>query len=145
LGDAGKHVRVVDAKAGEMELGEPEVIVDALFGTGFSGAPRPDARALIERMNESEAPVVSIDVPSGVDASTGEVAGPAVQADETVTFHARKLGVVVAPGRFHVGHLHVVDIGLEATETGARFAMPILLRAVPRRGEQDNKYTAGHV
>jgi hydroxyethylthiazole kinase-like uncharacterized protein yjeF len=145
LGDAGKHVRVVDAKVGEIELGEPEVIVDALFGTGFSGAPRPDARALIERMNESEAPVVSIDVPSGVDASTGEVVDAAVQADETVTFHARKLGVVVAPGRFHAGRVHVADIGLDVTQTDARLTTPALLRAVPRRREGDNKYTAGHV
>ena len=145
LNAAGKQVRIVDAKAGDTELGEPQAIVDALFGTGFRGAPRPDARALIERINGSDAPVLAIDVPSGVDASTGEVAGPAVLAAETVTFHGRKVGVVVAPGRFYVGHLHVVDIGLDATETGARFAMPTLLRVVPRRREHDNKYTAGHV
>jgi NAD(P)H-hydrate epimerase len=145
LSDAGKQVRIVDAKAGDTELGEPQAIVDALFGTGFRGAPRPDARALIEHINASDAPVLAVDVPSGVDASTGEVAGPAVKADETVTFHGRKVGVVVAPGRFYVGHLHVVDIGLDAMETGARFAMPALLSVVPRRREQDNKYTAGHV
>jgi ADP-dependent NAD(P)H-hydrate dehydratase / NAD(P)H-hydrate epimerase len=145
LSDAGKQVRVVDAKAGDTELGEPQAIVDALFGTGFKGAPRADARALIERMNASDAPVLAVDIPSGVDASTGEVAGPAVQAAETVTFHGRKVGVAVAPGRFYVGHLHVVDIGLDVTETGARFAMPALLGVVPRRREGDNKYTAGHV
>jgi hydroxyethylthiazole kinase-like uncharacterized protein yjeF len=145
LTDAGKQVRVVDAKAGDTELGEPHAIVDALFGTGFRGEPRTEARALIERINASDASVLAVDIPSGVDASTGEVAGPAVRADETVTFHGRKVGVVVAPGRFYVGHLHVVDIGLDATETGARFAMPALLRVVPRRREQDNKYTAGHV
>jgi hydroxyethylthiazole kinase-like uncharacterized protein yjeF len=145
LSDAGKQVRIVDAKAGDTELGEPQAIVDALFGTGFRGAPRPDARALIERINASDAPVLAVDVPSGVDASTGEVAGPAVMADETVTFHGRKVGVVLAPGRFHVGHLHVVDIGLDAMETDASFGMPSLLRVVPRRREHDNKYTAGHV
>jgi ADP-dependent NAD(P)H-hydrate dehydratase / NAD(P)H-hydrate epimerase len=145
LNDAGKQVQIVDAKAGDTELGEPQAIVDALFGTGFRGAPRPDARALIERINASDVPVLAVDIPSGVDASTGEVAGPAVQAAETVTFHGRKVGVVVAPGRFYVGHLHVVDIGLDVTETGAGFAMPALLRVVPRRREQDNKYTAGHV
>jgi len=145
LEDAGKQVRIVDAKAGDAELGEPQAIVDALFGTGFSGAPRPDAGALIERINASDAPVLSVDVPSGVDASTGEVPGVAVRADETVTFHGRKLGLVVAPGRFHAGHLHVADIGLEETETGARFALPALLRLVPRRRDGDNKYTAGHV
>jgi NAD(P)H-hydrate epimerase len=142
---AGREVRVVDAASGETELGEPEVIVDALFGTGFSGEARPDAAALIERINDSGAHVVALDLPSGVDASTGEVAGAAVRADATVTFHGRKLGVVVAPGRFHAGVVLVADIGLEQTDTRHRLAGAELLRVVPRRRETDNKYTAGHV
>jgi hydroxyethylthiazole kinase-like uncharacterized protein yjeF len=145
LEHAGREVRVVDAKAGESELGGPDVIVDALFGTGFSGSPRPDAAALIEKINAAGVPILAIDIPSGVDASTGEVAGPAVRARVTVTFHGRKVGLVVAPGRFHVGALHVSDIGLEHVETSTRFATPGLLRTVPRRREGDNKYTAGHV
>src|SRR5438445_5409870 len=145
LQHAGKDVRVVDAKAGESELGDPDVIVDALFGTGFSGTLRPDAAALIERMNGCPAQVFSIDLPSGVDASTGEIAGPAVHADATVTFHGPKLGLVVAPGRFRAGAVHVADIGLTEVETAARLATPEILQSVPRRGEQDNKYTAGHV
>jgi NAD(P)H-hydrate epimerase len=142
---AGRDVRIVDAKAGETELGEPDVIVDALFGTGFTGEPRPDAAALIERMNASSARVLSVDLPSGVDASTGEVAGAAVEADATVTFHGRKVGLVVAPGRFHSGVVHVADIGLDEIDTEARLAGVGILRSVPRRGERDNKYTAGHV
>src|SRR5690348_7398296 len=97
LESAGKEVRVVEAKSGDPELGSPEVIVDALFGTGFSGRPRDDAAALIEQINGRGAQVFAIDLPSGVDASTGEVAGAAVQAHATVTFHAPKVGVVVAP------------------------------------------------
>jgi NAD(P)H-hydrate epimerase len=142
---AGRDVRVVDAKAGETDFRDPEVIVDALFGTGFAGAPRPDAAALIERINASAAAVLAIDLPSGVDASTGEVAGAAVVADATVTFHGRKVGLVVAPGRFHAGEVHVADIGLESAETEARLVGPEVLRHVPRRGPRDNKYTAGHV
>ena len=145
LAEAGMQVRIVDAKAGETELGDPEVIVDALFGTGFSGAPRPEAAALIEKINASGARVLAVDLPSGVDASTGEVAGAAVRADETVTFHARKVGLVVAPGRFKVGALRVADIGLESRDTEAKLATVELLQAVPRRREQDNKYSAGHV
>jgi hydroxyethylthiazole kinase-like uncharacterized protein yjeF len=145
LRGAGKEVTVVDAKAGETELGEPDVIVDALFGTGFSGVPRPDAAALIERINDARARVFSIDLPSGVDASTGEVASVAVQAEATVTFHGRKVGLVVAPGRFHAGTIHVADIGLEHRETENGFVRVELLRRVPRRREGDNKYTAGHV
>jgi hydroxyethylthiazole kinase-like uncharacterized protein yjeF len=142
---AGKDVVVVDAKAGESELGEPDVIVDALFGTGFSGEPRAGASALIERMNASAAPILAVDLPSGVDASSGEIAGAAVAADATVTFHGRKVGVVVAPGRFHAGAVHVADIGLAPLETELVLVGPGLLRSVPRRGERDNKYTAGHV
>ncbi len=142
---AGKEVRIVDASAGENELGDPEVIVDALFGTGFTGEPRTDAAALIERINDSPARVVSVDLPSGVDASTGEIAGVAVQADATVTFHGRKLGLVVAPGRFHAGVVLVASIGLAQADAAAKLVGPEVLRAVPRRGERDNKYTAGHV
>ncbi len=142
---AGRQVRIVDAKAGESDLGEPDAIVDALFGTGFSGAPRPEAAALIERINAAGKPVLAVDLPSGVDASTGEIAGVAVRADETVTYHGRKVGLVVAPGRFHAGDVHVADIGLEAAETEHRLVRVELLGRVPWRGEQDNKYTAGHV
>src|SRR5215471_10038884 len=75
LESAGKKVDVVDAKAGETDLGSPEVVVDALFGTGFSGEPRAEAARLIEAINAADAEVVSVDIPSGVDASTGEVPG----------------------------------------------------------------------
>ena len=127
------------------ELEGYDVIVDALFGTGFSSEPRSDAASLIERMNASDAPVVSIDLPSGVDASTGEVAGVAVRADLTVTFHAPKVGLVVAPGRFHAGRVVVADIGLEDVETEHRRATAGLLRLVPLRRAGDTKYTAGAV
>ena len=142
---AGKDVRVVDAKAGESDLGHSDVIVDALFGTGFAGEPRPDAAALIESINASAARVLAIDLPSGVDSSTGEVAGAAVRADATVTFHGRKVGLVVAPGRFHAGAVHVADIGLDPVDTEHRLVGAGILRSVPRRRDTDNKYTAGHV
>ncbi len=122
-----------------------DVIVDALFGTGFSGEPRPEAAALIERVNAADAPVVSVDLPSGVDASTGELAGAAVNADLTVTFHASKVGLAVAPGRFHAGRVVVADIGLEEMSTEHRRATTALLARVPRRGSRDTKYTAGSV
>lgn len=127
------------------ELAGCDVVVDALFGTGFHGAPRAEAAALIQRINESGAPVVSVDLPSGVNASTGEVEGTAVEATLTVTFHARKVGLVVAPGRFHAGRVVVADIGLEELETTARRATDVLLREVPRRAPHDSKYTAGTV
>ena len=122
-----------------------DVVVDALFGTGFRGEPRPDAAELIARMNDAEAPVVSVDIPSGVDASTGEIAGVAVEADLTVTFHASKVGLAVAPGRFSAGRVVVADIGLEDTSTDIRRATRSLLDLIPRRSAGDTKYKAGAV
>jgi ADP-dependent NAD(P)H-hydrate dehydratase / NAD(P)H-hydrate epimerase len=122
-----------------------EVVVDALFGTGFSGKPRRDAARHIEGLNSLDVPVVAVDVPSGVNASTGEVAGPAVEAELTVTFHGSKVGVVVAPGRFHAGEVEVADIGLKSGETRHNRVSPEILRLVPRRGPTDNKYSAGSV
>ncbi|MFN2627349.1 MAG: NAD(P)H-hydrate dehydratase [Gaiellaceae bacterium] len=142
---AGREVRVVVAASHDTELGEPDVIVDALFGTGFEGEPRPEAAALIESINCARVPIVSIDLPSGVNASTGEIAGAAVRAATTVTFHGPKVGLEVAPGRFHAGTVYVSDIGIEPAETEHRIVSLDVLRLVPRRGPEDNKYTAGHV
>ena len=145
LRSGGRGVRVVEVKSAERELGNPDVIVDALFGTGFSGAPREDSAALIELMNATATPVVSVDIASGVDASTGEIAGPAVNAAVTVTFYGRKVGHVVAPGRFRRGELEVVDIGLTGGETVCQLATPGLLALLPRRKESGNKFMSGSV
>jgi NAD(P)H-hydrate epimerase len=125
--------------------GPADVVVDALFGTGFAGVPRQEAARAIETINAAGAPVVAVDVPSGVDASTGEVAGTAVEADVTITFHGRKVGLAVAPGRFHAGEVEVVDIGLVHDQTLHCRVGPDILGLVPRRGPRDNKYSAGSV
>jgi NAD(P)H-hydrate epimerase len=89
--------------------------------------------------------VLAVDIPSGVNASTGEVAGAAIRADVTVTMHGPKVGLAVAPGRFLAGEVVVADIGLEPTETEHRLVTPEILRDVPHRSPRDNKYSAGHV
>ena len=95
------------------------------------GPRRPSA---IERMNAAGAPVVAVDLPSGVDASTGEIAGAAVLADCTVTFHGAKVGLEVAPGSFHAGEVVVADIGLDRDRHGAPARVTReVLRLVPRR------------
>ncbi len=127
------------------EHGAADLAVDALFGTGFRGKPRPDAEEAIGELNAGSVPVVSVDLPSGVDASTGKVAGAAVEAAVTVTFHAPKVGHAVAPGRFQAGEVVVVDIGLAEGATRLRRATAAVLELVPRRTERDNKYTAGSV
>ena len=113
---------------------EGDVIIDGLFGTGFHGEPRADASEVIAQMNAAEAPVLSIDLPSGVDADTGEVAGAAVWASVTVALHAPKVGNVVAPGSFHGGELVVRDIGLEHATTEHALVTTDILGLVPRKG-----------
>ncbi len=143
----GRDVLVVDAKPEdeEKDLGDPDVLIDALFGTGFEGEPRPGAARLIEQMNDLGAPVLAVDLPSGVDASTGEVAGAAVDADMTVTFHGEKVGHHVTPGAYLAGYLELADIGLEPVETEHGRVTREILELVPRRSPEGNKYTSGHV
>jgi ADP-dependent NAD(P)H-hydrate dehydratase / NAD(P)H-hydrate epimerase len=122
-----------------------DVILDALFGTGFHGEPREDATQKIEAINSAGAPVVAVDLPSGVDAATGEVEGACVDATLTVTMHGKKVGLEVAPGRFHAGKVVVADIGLEPRETEHRRVHAAILGEVPHKRPDQNKYSAGTV
>src|SRR3954468_9063129 len=139
LESAGKTARAAE----DAPVEEADVVIDALFGTGFRGEPRDEAARAIEAMNASGKPVVAVDLPSGVDASTGEVAGACVEAVMTVTMHAPKVGLELAPGRFRAGEVVVVDIGLDPVETEHRLVQPAILAEVPRRSAEQNKYTAG--
>ena len=131
----------------EAELGRADLVVDALLGTGFSGAVREKEARLIEQMNQSAAPVLAVDVPSGVDGATGEVHGAAVRADVTVCAHAAKVGCVVSPGREHAGEVVAVDIGIppEAdVEPSFVWTDADSLRGkIPRTAEPAHKYSAG--
>jgi ADP-dependent NAD(P)H-hydrate dehydratase / NAD(P)H-hydrate epimerase len=129
-------------------LGASGVVVDAIFGTGFSGAPRDPAAAAIEAINAAGAPVVAADIASGVDASTGEVAGAAVEAEVTVSFHAAKLGHRIAPGKGHTGTLRVAPIGIpDGAPAGAPGGLiaPAVLDLPPRRGPDSTKFSSGQV
>jgi len=139
---AGRDVRVVD---GVGDLGEPDVIIDALLGIGLRDAPREDAARMIELMNASGRPVVAVDVPSGVNASTGEVPGAAVRATATVTFGAAKLGLAVAPGRSHAGNVVTAPIGLRVQQHEHALVPASTLLEVPRKSASSTKYTAGSV
>jgi NAD(P)H-hydrate epimerase len=123
-------------------------VVDAIFGTGFSGAPREPAAAAIEAINRCGAPVVACDIASGVDASSGEVEGIAVEADLTISFHAAKVGHRIAPGKWHTGELRVVPIGIPkgAPENPVAGTIePAVLSLPPRRGSQSTKFSSGQV
>jgi hydroxyethylthiazole kinase-like uncharacterized protein yjeF len=144
-GDGKIAARILEERGWEESDRDPELVIDALLGTGIRGAPRDDAAAVIERINAAQVPVLAVDIPSGVDASTGEVEGTAVRADVTVTMHDWKVGLAVGPGRFLAGEVVVADIGLEPRETEHRRVTRDILRLVPRKGEPDNKYSAGSV
>ncbi len=125
-------------------------IVDAILGTGFSGEPREPAKSAIEAINEvgRRATVVACDIPSGVDGASGEVSGAAVCADVTVTFHAAKPGLWIAPGKASSGEVVVVDIGIPAGapgRPGVGLIDPAVLDSVPRRGRESTKFASGAV
>jgi ADP-dependent NAD(P)H-hydrate dehydratase / NAD(P)H-hydrate epimerase len=124
------------------------VIVDALLGTGFEGSPREPVASAIAAINEADAPVVACDVPSGVNANSGEVEGEAVRAAATATFHAPKVGLYVAPGKDFAGEVDTVEIGIPRGAPGAEAAGLISARVIelfPRRERSGSKFTSGVV
>jgi ADP-dependent NAD(P)H-hydrate dehydratase / NAD(P)H-hydrate epimerase len=136
--------------AGELgdALAGSGVVIDAIFGTGFSGAPRAPADAAIEAINACGSPVVAADIASGVDASTGEVEGAAVRADVSVSFHAPKLGHWIAPGKWHAGEVRVAEIGIppgDPVDAPAGLIAPEVLALAPRRGRESTKFSSGQV
>jgi hydroxyethylthiazole kinase-like uncharacterized protein yjeF len=142
---------------GLARLGSPEaadalkgaaLIVDALLGTGFRGAPHDEVAEAIDAIGEAGAPVLAVDVPSGVDASTGEAQGGAVRASLTVTFHAAKPGLWIHPGKEHAGEVEVIDIGIPRgapSDASAGLIEPSVLSLLPRRGASSTKFSSGHV
>jgi hydroxyethylthiazole kinase-like uncharacterized protein yjeF len=124
------------------------VVVDALLGTGFEGAPREPLASAIAAINEQDGPVVACDVPSGVDSTSGEVAGEAVRAAVTATFHGPKIGLYVNPGREHAGTVEVVEIGIPRGAPGAKRAGLIsdrVLDLYPHRARSGSKFVSGVV
>ncbi|MGA2321123.1 MAG: NAD(P)H-hydrate dehydratase [Solirubrobacteraceae bacterium] len=124
------------------------ILVDALLGTGFQGEPHGPVAEAIDLINDAEGSVVSVDVPSGVDASTGVVSGTAVSASLTVTFHAAKPGLWIHPGKGRAGNVEILDIGIprgapEVATIG--LIEPSVLDALPRRAPDSTKFTSGHV
>jgi len=151
-GDARANLERLQGDAPEPFAGErlarSGVILDAMLGTGFAGSAREPVAGAIAAVRAQIAPVVACDVPSGVDASSGEVAGVAVRATVTATFHGPKLGLHVAPGAHHAGVVEAIEIGIARGAPGPRTAGLISLRAlalVPRRPRGGSKFTSGTV
>ena len=146
-GDGRIAAQRLGAKVVEVgaELSRADVVIDAIFGTGFHGEPREEAARSIEAIRTANVPVVAVDVPSGVNASTGEVSGVCVDAATTVTFHGEKVGLAVAPGSLHAGRIELVDIGLESSETRHARVTSEIVRRLPQRRRGGNKYRSGSV
>ncbi len=128
---------------------ESTVIVDAIFGTGLKNEVTGIYRQAIEAVNRSGRPVLSVDIPSGVNGSTGEILGAAVKANFTVTFACAKLGHVLYPGAAYVGSLKVTDIGIPAEiierERGCEFVNAAEARCILRyRDPSTHKGSFGH-
>jgi len=117
-GDAARNLERWPGRIHDLDpslLNDQPVIVDALFGAGLSRPVEGEAKLMIEAMAASDAPICAVDLPSGLNGTTGAVFGVAAQADLTVTFVAKKPGHVLQPGRAFCGELIVADIGTPAS------------------------------
>ena len=132
-------------------LEPPDIIVDALIGTGFSGTVRKPVLSAIRWMNSRTVPVVSVDIPSGVDASTGIVEDAAVEASATVTLGLLKTGLFCNQGQDHAGDVVVADIGIPKAVTSSPKFKTFLVEQqdiqskLPRRPSTAHKYSTGKI
>ena len=120
-----------------------DLIVDALFGTGLGRPLSAVALALVERANASGVPILSVDVPSGIDSDTGLALGGAIRAAATVTFHTPKPGHLLLPGRLHCGALRVADIGLPQPAGATLWQNGPGLWELPTPAVDSHKYARG--
>jgi len=130
---------------------KPDLIIDALLGTGFTGTLKAPERGIVSAMNASGCHILAVDIPSGVDATTGTVGGEAVNAEKTVTFALGKIGQYVGDGRDRSGEVLIVDIGIPRHLT-ARLALAVhrvdgedVRRALPHRGLRAHKHSVGKI
>ncbi len=127
----------------------PDVIVDAVFGTGFTGIPQGIFGQAIEFMNESEAFILSVDIPSGINGNDGQCTNTCVIADATATMCLPKRGHYLFPGRAFCGELHVIDIGVPYSLINAGFPRTVefedIFSLLPFRPPDGNKGTFGSI
>jgi len=137
-------------EASPAKLAGCDLIIDALFGAGLDRDVDGLARTMIGAMNGEGVPIIAVDLPSGINGTSGAVMGAAVNATRTVTFFRRKTGHLLLPGRLHCGPVEVSDIGISDNVLGTikpqTFANgPQLWSAsFPQPGLQGHKYTRGH-
>lgn len=139
--------RIVSPAAAEEFVRRADLVVDGIVGIGGKGGLRPDAAVLADLVDGSRAAVVAVDLPSGVEADTGEVRGAAVRADLTVTFGTHKPGLLIDPAREYAGSVRLVDIGLELPAGAGLEALQHadVAARLPVPGAASDKYRRGVV
>jgi len=150
---AGQSIRFSEIQSVRKigRLPKCEIIVDALFGTGFKGEVQGIYKKVIEWINKSSAKKISIDVPSGVNADDGTTENVAVEADMTVTMGLKKIGLIVGQGKNYAGSLEVIDIGIpknvvEKYSGNVRIVQrEDIRRVLPVRSVDANKYSVGKI
>lgn len=147
VGDAAVHLEIirrsemyleefasgVDQNLLRRRLAGAAWVVDALFGTGLSGPLRSPFDVIVEEINASGAPVFAVDIPSGLDADTGEPLGPTVKAQHTATFVAPKVGFANPNARRWLGQVHVVDIGAPRRAVRGLADVPVTDHSTPSK------------
>ncbi|UNZ17756.1 NAD(P)H-hydrate dehydratase [Streptomyces sp. 891-h] len=130
-------------------IARADLVVDGIVGIGGKGGLRPAAVELADLVRDAGVPVVAVDLPSGVDADTGEVPGPALPAEATVTFGAYKPGLLIDPAREHAGAVRLIDIGLGPHLPGTPDVEALqhadAARLLPRPKAESDKYRRGVV
>ena len=131
-------------------IGKPALIIDALFGAGLNRPVKGDPLEMIEAVNANGAPVLAVDLPSGINGTSGAVMGAAIKAVETVTFFRRKPAHLVMPGRKHCGHVRLADIGIdprvleEIRPQTSENVPPSWQKSFPVPDIDGHKYARGH-
>ncbi|MFG3252193.1 NAD(P)H-hydrate dehydratase [Streptomyces sp. NPDC048172] len=145
----GRVVGGVPAAPYARLIGRADLVVDGIVGIGGKGGLRPAAVELTDLVRDAGVPVVAVDLPSGVDADTGEVNGQAVRAEATVTFGTYKPGLLIDPAHGRTGAVRLVDIGLDAHLPQVADAEALqhadVARLLPRPGAESDKYRRGVV
>jgi ADP-dependent NAD(P)H-hydrate dehydratase / NAD(P)H-hydrate epimerase len=136
----------LDRRRVARELARAPVVIDAMFGTGLKGSLDGDVAWAADAVADSDAPVVAVDIPSGVDGATGAVAGTAVTADLTVVMAALKVGLVQEPGRTRAGAVEIAQVGIDPgpVSLGLLEASDVA-EWLPRREPDANKWSVGAV
>ncbi len=145
--DISSFKKFIDLK----RISKQTLIVDAMLGTGLSKEVKEPLSDVIRKVNRLSSPVLSIDIPSGISADTGQIMGIAVKADHTVTFGLPKRGHLLYPGADHTGGLYIADIGfpkklLSSSKIKANlFQNKDAVKLIPKRPRNSHKGTYGHV